>query len=269
MIVMRNMKSKTEDSQVLQGLRDYWNERSESYSRQNVEEMNCWRKMAWRDLILENVPDWQGIISVLDVGTGPGFFAMNLAQAGCQVSAVDVTREMLALAEKNARDYDVAVDFRLYDGKYLPFDDDSFDLVVSRNVLWNVEEPVLALQEWKRVLKAGGRMVYFDANWYLYLKDEETRKAHEEAHRRLHELYPDYVHDPLGEQRARDLEELALSLPLTGEKRPAWDKKQLEALGMHIVRINPDIAERVFDEAEKIHYAASPVFMVYAEKPGR
>ncbi|SPZ01220.1 methyltransferase [Proteus mirabilis] len=55
----------------------------------------------------------------------------------------------------------------------LPFGDEQFDLVVSRNVTWNLKSPCEAYQEWFRVLKPGGSLINFDANWYLHLFDDE------------------------------------------------------------------------------------------------
>lgn len=54
------------------------------------------------------------------------------------------------------------MDFVLHRGEFLPFKDGSFDLIVSRNVIWNLEYPEQALEEWERVLAPGGRMIYFE-----------------------------------------------------------------------------------------------------------
>ena len=132
--------------EVLDGLKSYWGVRSESYSRQNVAEMNDWRRDVWRDMILEYAPEGESL-KILDVGTGPGFFAMNLALAGHHVTAVDVTEEMLRHAEENAEAYGAQIRFLSYDGKHLPLESESFDLVVSWNVLWIMEDPDGALLE--------------------------------------------------------------------------------------------------------------------------
>lgn len=261
--MMHNLECQPEE--VLNGLKSYWGERSTSYSRQNVEELNNWKRDVWRDLILQNAPEKE-CLHILDVGTGPGFFAINLALAGHQATGVDVTEEMLSYARENAEAYEADVEFLIYDGERLPFEDDSFDLVISRNVLWNMEEPYEALQEWRRVLKKGGRIVYFDANWYLYLFDEEQRARHEAAHAKYHELYPDMPHDQLSRERVQFLEELAKSLPLSGEHRPDWDVKAVDKAGLSLVKMIPNVGGLVWNEAEQVHYEATPLFMVCAEK---
>ena len=143
--------------EILDTLTSYWTDRAQSYSAQNIAEMNDWRRQAWRELILSHGPQKE-CLRVLDIGTGPGFFAINLALAGHEVTAVDVTGEMLAHAKQNAESYGAKAEFVLHRGEFLPFEDNSFDLIVSRNVVWNLEYPEQALSEWARVLAPGGRM---------------------------------------------------------------------------------------------------------------
>lgn len=168
------MQEHNNQDTILDALTSYWTDRAKSYSAQNIAEMNDWRREAWRKQILSHAPQKE-VLRVLDIGAGPGFFAINLALAGHEVTAVDVTEEMLQYAKSNAESYGARVDFVLHRGEFLPFKDGSFDLIVSRNVIWNLEYPEQALEEWERVLAPGGRMIYFDANWYLYLYDEELR----------------------------------------------------------------------------------------------
>ena len=65
------------------------------------------------------------------------------------------------------------------DAQNLEFENNQFDVVISRNLTWNLENPVQAYKEWFRVLKTGGIILNFDANWYGYLYDEEKRMAYE------------------------------------------------------------------------------------------
>ena len=93
------MKNNTaEQTTILEDLTSYWTDRAHSYSAQNLAEMNDWRRQAWRKLILKHAPEKE-CLRILDVGTGPGFFAINLALAGHEVTAVDVTDDMACKAE--------------------------------------------------------------------------------------------------------------------------------------------------------------------------
>ncbi|MDO4522836.1 MAG: class I SAM-dependent methyltransferase [Eubacteriales bacterium] len=248
-------------------IEEYWEVRSDSYSEQNIEEMNSWKLEAWRKKILSAAPDGE-CLKVLDIGTGPGFFAMNLALAGHDVTAVDLNMAMLQHAKKNAESYGAKIQFEQMNGDRLQFPDNSFDLVVNRNIIWNLEQPEQAIREWKRVLKPGGRMVYFDANWYLYLFDEDVAKKRAEGQRQAGALYPERTSysGNVSNAEVHMLEEVSRTLPLSPIHRPQWDRRFLTEIGMKIVQIQEDISSDVLDEWETLMYIADPMFMVCAEK---
>lgn len=254
--------------QLIEGIQEYWTIRSDSYSVQNLQEMNNWKRDAWREKILREAPQKEKL-DILDIGTGPGFFAINLALAGHHVTAVDVTEEMLNHARKNAEAYGAQVDFYLHNGDTLFCEDASFDLIVNRNVIWNLERPEQAFKEWMRALRPGGRMVYFDANWYLYLYDQKTAEAKKYYMEEMKESMPEAEQhtEKMPEEKLHMLEDIARSLPMSKVHRPAWDVQMLESLGMKILKVQEDIGEEVLDMRERMEYRANPMFMVCAEKP--
>jgi ubiquinone/menaquinone biosynthesis C-methylase UbiE len=77
---------------------------------------------------------------VLDVGTGTGRAAIALARRGAQVTGVDASAEMLAVAERRAHDASVHVDFRRDDAHHLAFPDRAFDAVVCLRVLMHTPD---------------------------------------------------------------------------------------------------------------------------------
>mgnify|MGYP000807176615 CR=1 FL=1 len=97
---------------------------------------------------------------MLDVGTGPGFFAIILAEMGFRVTAVDYTASMLEEAGRNAGALADKIDFRQMNAEKLTFADHSFDVLVTRNVTWNLHDPETAYGHWTRVLAPGGALVY-------------------------------------------------------------------------------------------------------------
>ena len=250
------------ETKILQEVQDYWELRSDSYSEQNIAEMHCFKREAWRQLILNNAPDKKRL-QVLDVGTGPGFFAINLALSGHDVTAVDITQAMLDKAADNAAHYGAMVRFEQANVHELPFQDGSFDLIVSRNVVWNLEQPKKALNEWARVLLKGGRILYFDANWYLYLFDEQARVQHETAQIEATRLYS--KEKSVAKDLASKMEDIAHSLPLSRMHRPQWDRDTMESLGLKIIRIEENIGQFVWTEEEQTRFRATPMFMVCAE----
>ena len=99
---------------------------------------------------------------VLDVGTGPGFVAIEVARLlqgiGCEVVGMDLSPAMLTLAAENAvkARLDGMLTWRQGDAKAMPFDDDEFDFVVCNDSLHHWENPLPVFDEIARVLKDDG-----------------------------------------------------------------------------------------------------------------
>ena len=106
---------------------------------------------------------------VLDIGSGPGLLAAELAQeagADGRVHGIDPSESMLALARRRAVERDAApMDFQPGDALSLPVADASIDVAVSTQVLEYVEDVPAALVEARRVLRPGGRLLVLDTDW--------------------------------------------------------------------------------------------------------
>ena len=94
---MRNQQLQTDYTEDMVG---YWKERSHTYSKDNRSQLENEKKTVWENLILSNTTQ-EKQLNILDVGTGPGFFAVLLAQKGHHVTAVDVSADMLERAKEN------------------------------------------------------------------------------------------------------------------------------------------------------------------------
>lgn len=124
----------------------YWTKRASGYSTVNQEELASDQKTVWRGVISGRIaarfPDrCPEEIRVLDVGTGPGFFAIILAELGYQVTAVDYTASMLEEARHNAGALAKHIHFQQMNAEKLAFQTASFDVLVTRNVTWNLHDP--------------------------------------------------------------------------------------------------------------------------------
>ncbi|HTI36454.1 MAG TPA: class I SAM-dependent methyltransferase [Vicinamibacterales bacterium] len=91
---------------------------------------------------------------VLDVGTGTGRAAIALARRGADVTGVDASVQMLAVAERRAHDAGVHIQFRLDDAHQLSFPDRAFDSVVCLRVLMHTPDWKRSLTELCRVAEA-------------------------------------------------------------------------------------------------------------------
>jgi arsenite methyltransferase len=106
---------------------------------------------------------------VLDLGSGPGYLACDIAQRvgpRGSVNGVDPSQSMLAAAARRRVGADAApLHFGTGDALALPFPDDSFDAVTATQVYEYVADLPAALAEARRVLRPGGRLLILDTDW--------------------------------------------------------------------------------------------------------
>ena len=96
--------------------------------------------------------------TVLDVACGTGNAAIPAAQAGGQVTGLDLTPELLDVARRRADEAGVELDLREGDAEQLPFDDASFDVVLSSFGCMFAPRHEIVADELARVLRPGGRL---------------------------------------------------------------------------------------------------------------
>ena len=249
---------------LLSEIESYWTTRAEGYSEVNHKELNGMQKGAWLEVLKSQFPEKaKEELKILDIGTGPGFFPVILAEAGYRVTAVDYTQEMLDTAKKNAGELCEKITFYKMDAQNLEFEDGVFDVVISRNLTWNLKDPERAYKEWCRVLKPGGKLLNFDANWYGYLYDEEKRQSYEEDRKSVESenLDDHYLCTDIDR-----MEKIALQMPLSAINRPSWDRKLLKENGFASVAIDTQVWQRVWSQEEKLNYHSTPMFMISAVK---
>ena len=241
--------------ELLRDIEKYWTNRAEGYSQVNQEELAGENRYHWiRDLEAQIPSGRNEELEILDFGTGPGFFSILLAEKGYHVTAVDYTEAMLEEARKNAGALAGNIQFYRMDAQSLGFLDESFDVIVTRNLTWNLENPIQAYREWKRVLKPGGVLLNYDANWYHHLFDEEKRRAYEEDRQKVSaaSLEDHYTCTDIDARR----------VPLSRAMRPQWDQYVLNELGFSEVAVSMDVWEHVWSEVEKINYGSTPMFRI-------
>lgn len=102
----------------------------------------------------------------LEIGPGPGRISIELAKLApnLQITGLDVSETMVEIAERNAAEHGLGerVEFRLGDASEMPFEDATFDFVLSSGSLHHWEQPTKVFREILRMLKPGSQSVISD-----------------------------------------------------------------------------------------------------------
>ena len=101
---------------------------------------------------------------ILDLGTGTGTLARQFAQAGCRVSALDVSEQMLAQAKIKDAEAGVTIDYRVGKAEDPPFDSGEFDMIVAGQC-WHWFDRARAADAALRMLNPGGGLVIAHFDW--------------------------------------------------------------------------------------------------------
>lgn len=260
-------------STLLNAINGYWARRSESFSIHVQEQLDTQEKQRWKSVVCEvldkvlNGKNPQQL-HVCDLGCGPGFFSILTAEMGCHVSALDYCTSMLEQAKQNARRAklpDGAITFYEADALHPPFHENTFDVLITRNLTWTLIDPTAAYRQWHRILKPGGVLINFDANWYSYLYNEAQnaqRLRDQQDQRLIYQNTEGYA----TKQQCDECEQLALQLPLSRCMRPAWDKDVLSQLHFSKIQLDTNVYKRVWSPEEQAFYASSPQFMLVGVK---
>jgi len=209
-----------ESTTVKAAIREYWEKSAKRYDKAHQSERE---HTSWKELLKTLLGGATGL-EVLDIGTGTGVIALALAAAGHQVIALDLTAEMVEKAKVNAGRRGLVIDFRIGDAEKLPFEDNTFDAVINKWLLWTLPDPEKAVSEWQRVLKPGGHLVIIDGNWWNFRKSWAKRAWY-------HFLAMPLI--LITEQRYawKSYGHLTQYLPMISKKRPEADIELLGRFG--------------------------------------
>ena len=212
--------------------------RANGFSMAVEEELKTESRKEWEQIFRENIEKENA--DVLDDGTGAGFFSVILSKLGHQVTAIDYSEEMTEQAKKRFEAEGTDVLIRQMDAQKLEFADESFDAVVSRNVLWNLDDPEAAYREICRVLRPRGVLILEDGNMYLYMNDPEYAAWHEaQLEKRKKEQAKESLHGKYNVDHVdfSIIERIAGDLSISKIRRPQWDFNQLVSLGFDDIHI--------------------------------
>jgi ubiquinone/menaquinone biosynthesis C-methylase UbiE len=169
---------------VKQQVAAHWGRRAAGFDEDFGHSIRTAAERAAWDRIIDLVVPHRGALDALDAGCGTGFLSFELAARGHRVTGVDFAPAMLAEARRKAAEHSISIRFQEGDAEQLPFSGGSFDLVVSRHVLWTLPHPEAAIDEWLRILRPGGRLAVIDGQFdpgFLTHQRENARASAEYA----------------------------------------------------------------------------------------
>lgn len=215
------------DRRVLSSLRAFWDADVETYDRavqhgvSGDEEAAAWGTALHR--VAGATP-----LRIADVGSGTGFLSIPLAAMGHNVTALDLSAKMLERLGKKADSIGIRVTLQEGSAEELV---GTYDLVVTRHLLWTLPDPLSAIWRW-RTCAPDGRLAVFESLWGAASRRARCQMAAKHLLTHVGLLTPEHH----GEyERA-----LAANLPMSAGYRPedvlrllgraGWAPQRLEAL---------------------------------------
>lgn len=239
--------------QIKHRVTHYWSHRAEGFETQRLREYESEKHERWLAEFWKYLPEGKPL-QILDVGTGTGFFACLLAKEGHQTTGIDLTPEMITHAGHMAGVLGLDVRFLTMDAEEPEFPSESFDVLVTRNLTWTLPHIAKAYREWYRILRPGGVLINFDADYCAALEtDEEIELPENHAHK----LVPDYM--------KTENEEITMELSPYQGPRPQWDVQLLAEAGFERICVDLGVYRRIYAEIDEF-YNPTPIFTIAAYK---
>lgn len=236
-------------------VKKYWTVRAHDFGVVRKNELENQMSGKWLEELESHLPQKRDL-RILDAGTGTGFFAILLAGCGHRVEGIDLTSAMLEEAAAVARERDLDISFRQMDAQNLSYEDESFDAVISRNLTWTLPDPEQAYREWFRVLKPGGILLNYDANYGDHIRSESKQNISVPAD-------SPYGHIGMTGDLVKENAAITLAMDISRQNRPQWDVQVLQEAGFRECRIDPLVGKRVLGNLD---LTDAPMFGIRAVK---
>ena len=199
----------------------------------------------------------------LDVGCGSGALTIACAKRNPQGKMVGIDRWgkeyasfSLPLCEKNAAAEGVKnASFRRGNAVKLDFPDESFDAVTSNYVYHNItgKDKQQLLLETLRVLKKGGILLNFDADYASNVRNQNTSASH------ISDTEV-YGHCGVTPELEQENASITLSMPMSRKQRPYWDQEFLENIGFSRSGYDLSVGQNILKEHD---LKDAPMFLVW------
>lgn len=234
--------------ELKQEIIEYWTSRAKDFSNLHQRELEDIKSGRW---LVEISPYLQNKHQkILDIGTGSGFFAILLSTQGYEVTGIDLCEEMIECAINNAKTVGTDVNFMVEDAENPDFEDESFDIIVTRNLTWTLPNMEKAYEKWHKILKKCGVLINLDGNY--------------NANKLLETPIPKKCsHSILSDEQKKKCNKIYSEL----EKRvrPAYDVEVLKNIGYTVCEVDESLSDRIYKERDEF-YNPVRMFKIVAKK---
>ncbi|MDE7243437.1 MAG: methyltransferase domain-containing protein [Oscillospiraceae bacterium] len=227
----------------------YWSQRAEQFSALRVKEYESDKHMLWMAEFKKYIPSDRSL-DILDVGTGTGFFAMLLSQEGHCVTGIDLCPDMIEQARKTAVSLGIHANFHIMDAEHPLLRPASYDAIVTRNLTWTLPHLDSAYRAWHTLLKPGGVLVNFDAD---YCREDNSQP-----------LPANHAHKNISSALVQEYESIKDTLRPSQKPRPEWDMELLAEAGFHDIRVDRSVWKRIYSDFDEF-YNPTPIFTISAK----
>lgn len=242
----------------------YWKEQTEKANQCSYDELRSadsekWQSYIQRQLLAAQRP----IRTILVIEAGPTYLGVILAKMGYQVTEIDLSGQTESQEKQIESEFAIHMTWKNdEDITRLSFADESFDAVVTRNTLCNLQNMEATYQEWLRVLKTGGVLLNFGVNWYRSLLDQKTneKRRHKQGNVYPIDLADFYLKDETTEAQ------LAKQLPLNRYDRPLWDHRILEKFHVQRIAVDDEVNRKILGKERQEHFESTPLFVIMTVK---
>lgn len=246
-----------ESPYIKERVRKYWSKRADGFMRLREAELESEKAERWTEEIISRLPKStaQEHYKILDIGCGSGFFEVLLGRLGFNITGIDLTGEMVEAASELIEVYGIdrgRVRAEVMDAEKPRFPDESFDVIIMRNLTWTLPHPVEAYLEWHRILKPGGILLNYDAE---YAKGAHRLKNPENT-----------AHGDISDELKEECHNIYHMLAISSLDRPEWDYHVLKAAGFEHIEIDREVGDRIYGEKDEF-YVPERMFGIIAYKP--
>ncbi|MGV0908180.1 class I SAM-dependent methyltransferase [Martelella sp. FOR1707] len=249
-------------------IRDYWSERAGTFDQSVGHEIfSDAERRGWQRLIRKHLGEGQGR-QALDLACGTAVISHLLHDLGFEVTGLDWSDTMLALARAKAESRNADIRFITGDAENTLEPSGTYDVITNRHLVWTLVDPPAAFREWFSLLKPGGKVLIVDGNmgkttWVKGLQTYWTRMTGKE------------LASPLSTDMAERLRDIRARVYFSDQMPATAVAALLEDAGFENIVIDRKLTDIHWAQARKMPFLRGldrmfqERFAICAEKPNR